>query len=209
MKLYQFSVSPNCQKVVALAHEVGMPLEFATVDLFKGEARTPAMLAKNPNGKLPILEDGDFVLWESTAMLAYIATKAGRADLAPTTPRERAEVDRWTSWQGAHFGPAIRKVAFERIVKKLAGLGAPDEALVKAGIEEFAVTASVLEQSLGTKEYVCGRLTIADFCLAPYAAITESCGLDFGPYPNAKAWLERMVARDSLKKTLAAARGAA
>jgi len=209
MKLYQFPFSPNCQKVVAVAHEVGVPLELATVDLFKGEARTPAMLAKNPNGKLPILEDGDFVLWESTAMLSYVAAQGGRADLAPTTPRERAEVERWTSWQGAHFGPAIRKVAFERIVKKLGGLGAPDEALVKAGVEEFATTAKVLEQSLGTKEYLCGRLSIADFALAPYAALTASCGLDFEPYPKAKAWLSRMVARDSMQKTLAAARGAA
>jgi glutathione S-transferase len=209
MKLYQFPLSPNCQKVVALAHELGLPIELATLDLFKGEARTPAMLAKNPNGKLPILEDGDFVLWESTAMLTYMAGKAGRADLAPTTPRERAEVERWTSWQGAHFSPAIRKVAFERIVKRLAGLGAPDEAVVKAGIEEFATVASVLEQSLGTKEYVCGRLTIADFALAPSAALTASCGLDLDPYPRAKAWLARMVARESVKKTLAAARGAA
>jgi glutathione S-transferase len=209
MKLYQYPLSPNCQKVVALAHEVGVSLELATVEVFKGEARTAAMLAKNPNGKLPILEDEDFVLWESTAMLAYIAAKAGRADLAPTTPRERAEVDRWTSWQNIHFGPAIRKVAFERIVKKLAGLGAPDEEVVKAGIEEFAVTASVLEQSLGNKEYVCGRLTIADFALTPYTAIAASCGLDLGAYPKASAWLERMLARGSMKKTMAAARGAA
>jgi glutathione S-transferase len=209
MKLFQIPLSPNCQKVVALAHEVGVPLELAMVDVFRGGARTPAMLAKNPNGKLPILEDGDFVLWESTAMLGYIAAKAGRADLAPTTPRERAEVDRWTSWQNAHFGPAIRKVAFERIVKKLAGLGAPDEAVVKAGMEEFAVTASVFEQSLGTKEYVCGRLTIADFALAPYTALTASCGLDLGAYPKASAWLGRMLERDSMKRTMAAAREAA
>jgi glutathione S-transferase len=208
MKLYQFALSPNCQKVVALAHEVGTPLELVSVDLFKGEARTPAMLAKNPNGKLPILEDGDFVLWESMAMLTYIATKAGRSDLSPTTPRERAEVDRWTAWQGAHFGPAIRKVAFERIVKKLAGLGAPDEAVVAAGIAEFATTAGVLEQSLGTKEYLCGRLTIADFALTPHAALTASCGLDFEPYPKAKAWLGRMTSRDSMRATMAAARGA-
>jgi glutathione S-transferase len=209
MKLYQLTFSPACQKVVALAHEVGVPLALVAVDLFKGGARTPAMLAKNPNGKVPILEDGDFVLWESAAMLAYVAAKAGRLDLAPTTPRERAEVDRWTSWEGAHFGPAIRKVAFERIVKKLAGLGAPDEAMVKAGIEEFAARASVLEQSLGANEYLCGRLTIADFNLAPYAALAESCGLDFEPYPRAKAWLGRMASRDSMKKTLGAAREAA
>lgn len=209
MKLYQHPFSPNCQKVVALAHEVGVPLELAAVEIFKGGARTPAMLAKNPNGKVPILEDGDFVLWESRAMLAYIAGTAGRVDLAPTTPRERADVDRWTAWQGAHFGPAIRKVAFERVVKKLVGQGAPDEAVVKAGVAEFAVTASVLEQSLGAKEYLCGRLTIADFDLAPYAALAADCGLDLDPYPKAKAWLGRMVARDSMKKTLAAAREAA
>lgn len=209
MKLYQIALSPNCQKVMALAREVGVPLTLAPIDVFKGGARTPAMLALNPNGKLPILEDGDFVLWESNAMLAYIAAAAGRADLAPSAARERAEVERWTYWQGAHFGPAVRKVAFERIVKKLAGLGAPDEALIKAGIEEFAVVASVLERALGDKEYVCGRLTIADFALAPYAALTEACGLDMDPYPGAKAWLARMTARESVRGTLAAAREAA
>lgn len=209
MKLYQLPFSPACQKVVALAHEVGVPLELSNLDLFKGAARTPAMLAKNPNGKVPILEDGDFVLWESTAMLTYIATKAGRGDLAPTGPRERAEVERWLAWEGAHFGPAIRKVAFERIVKKLAGLGAPDEAAVKLGMDEFATRAGVLEQSLGTNEYLCGPLTIADFGLAPYAALAGDCGLDFTPYPKAKAWLARMLSRESMKQTLAAAREAA
>lgn len=209
MKLYQLPFSPNCQKVVALAHEVDVPLELFMVDIFKGEGRTTALLAKNPNGKVPILEDGDFVLWESTAMLPYIAAKAGRTDLAPSTPRERAELERWTFWQGAHFDPAIRKVARERIVKKLAGWGAPDEALVQAGIAEFAVVASVLEQGLGTKEYLCGRLTIADFALAPYAALSAQCGLDLAPYPRASEWLARMTARQSMKKTLAAASGAA
>ena len=92
-----------------------------------------------------------------------------------------------------------------RVVKKLVGRGAPDEAVVQAGVAEFAAAASVLEQSLGTKEYVCGRLTIADFDLTPYAALTASCGLDFQPYPKAKAWLGRMTARDSVKRTLAAA----
>jgi glutathione S-transferase len=208
MKLYQFALSPNCQKVVALAAEVGVPLEMTMIDLFKGESRTPAMLAKNPNGKLPILEDGEFVLWESNAMLAYIAAKADRSDLAPTTPRERAEVDRWLAWSIAHFGPAIGKVAFERIVKKLGGLGAPDETIIQKGSEEFANVIKVLDRELEARDYVCGRLTIADFALAPYAAVAPSCGLDFGPYPKANAWLARMNARESLRKTFAAARGA-
>ncbi len=209
MKLYQFALSPNCQKVVALAHEVGVRLDLEHVDLFKGGAKTPSMRAKNPNAKVPILEDGDFVLWESTAMLAYIAAAAGRNDLAPTAPRERAEIDRWLSWSGTHFGPAVRKVAFERVVKRLAGLGAPDEAVVKQGTEEFATVAGVLDEALGSKEYLAGRLSIADFHLAPYAVVAASAGLDLEPYAKAKGWLDRMTARDSMKKTLAAARGAA
>lgn len=208
MKLYQFPLSPNCQKVVALAYEVGVPLEMTVIDLFKGGGRTPEMLAKNPNGKLPILEDGDFVLWESNAMLGYVATKADRTDLAPAAPRERADVDRWLAWHNAHFNPAIRAVAFERVIKKLAGLGAPDEANIQRGTAEFAQFAGVLDQALGSKEYLCGRLTIADFALCTAAALTDSCGLDFGPYPRAKAWLERMIARESVRKALAAARGA-
>jgi len=209
VKLYQFPLSPNCQKVVALAREVGVPLQPIRVDVFKGESRTREYLAKNPNGKVPVLVDGDFVLWESNAMLGYIAGKAGRVDLAPTTPRERANVDRWLAWHNAHFGAAVGKVAFERIVKKLTGLGAPDEAAVKKGTDEFAVVADVLEKALAGQTYLCDTLTIADFCVAPYAAATELCGLHFGDHPNVKAWLGRMLARDSLRETLAAAREAA
>jgi len=208
MKLYQFPLSPNCQKVVAVAHEAGVPLTIVNLDVFKGEAKSAEMLARNPNGKIPVLDDDGFVLWESNAMLGYVASKADRTDLAPTAPRDRANVDRWLAWSNAHFSPAVRKVAFERIVKKLAGLGAPDEAAVKAGTEEFAVVASVLEQSLAGKEFLCGRITIADFANVTYAAICEDAGLALTRYPNVQRWLGRMLERPSMQRTLEAARGA-
>jgi glutathione S-transferase len=208
VKLYQFPLSPNCQKVVALAREVGLPLTLVNLALFKGEGKSPEMLAKNPNGRVPVLEDGDFVLWESNAILGYLASKADRADLAPALPRDRADVDRWLSWSVSHFAPAVRKVAFERIVKKLAGLGEPDEAMVKAGAAEFAVFAAVLDRSLEGKDYLCGRLTIADFAHAPYAALCETCGLALAPYPNVRRWLGRMLERESMQHTLRAAREA-
>lgn len=209
MKLYQFPFSPNSQKVVALAYEVGVELTTQTLNVFKGEARTPEILAKNPNGKVPILEDGDFVLWESNAILAYLAGVAGRADLAPTDVPARAEVDRWLSWLNAHFGPAVRKVAIERVVKKLAGLGPADEALVKEGTEEFQVLARVLDACLEGREYLCGALTIADFAAIPQAALLDACGLDVGPYRNVAAWRSRMLARPSVRRMLAEVRAAA
>ena len=210
MKLYQYPLSPNCQKVVAVAYEVGVPLTSVPVAVFQGEARSAELLAKNPNGRVPILEDEEekLVLWESNAMLGYVAAKADRADLAPTTPRDRADVDRWLAWSNAHFAPAVRKVAFERVVKKLAGLGAPDEAAIAAGTEDFRVVASVIDRCLDGKDYLCGGLTVADFSIITYAAVCENVGLDVAPYRSFRRWVGRMLARDSVQRTLRASREA-
>jgi glutathione S-transferase len=105
-----------------------------------------------------------------------------------------------------HFEAAVRKVAFERIVKKLTGRGAADEAMVKIGTDDFTRFATVLDKSLAGKEYLCGRLTIADFAVAAYAQLCDSCGLDLSPYANARVWLGRMLARESMRRTLATAR---
>src|SRR5215472_11894637 len=156
MKLYDFPPSPNCQKVRAVLYELGLPFETVPVHLFKGETRTPAYLAKNPNGRAPLLEDGDFLLWESNAILGYLANKSGTTQLAPTSARERADVERWLFWQGAHLGPAVRKVAFERLVKKFQGRTDIDLAAIDAGTADFATFSGVLDKSLGNKEYVAG-----------------------------------------------------
>src|SRR5262245_38420699 len=126
MRLYDFPFSPNCRKVRAVAYELGVALELVPVDLLKGESRTPAFLAKNPNGRVPVLEDGDLTLWESTAIMRYLASGTS---LVPTARRAAAEMDRWIAWQLAHLGPAMSKVAFERVVKPLRRLGPPDAAL--------------------------------------------------------------------------------
>src|SRR5258708_26209680 len=169
----------------------------------KGESRTPAFLAKNPNGKVHVLEDEGFILWESTAIIRYLATKHGRSWLVPAGAREQADVDRWLAWQVAHLSPAISKVAFERIVKKLTGQGTPDQALIEAGTVEFEKMTDVLEGSLGGKEYVAGRLSLADFALAAHYSVTALAGLDMSRHKKASAWLERVLARDSMKRAIA------
>src|SRR5262249_17307876 len=100
MKLYDFPFSPNCRKVRAVADEVGIAPAFVPVNLVKGEQRAATFLSVNPNGRAPVLVDGDLVLTESNAIIAYLATKhSGTMPLVPTQARERAEVDRWLSWQ--------------------------------------------------------------------------------------------------------------
>ncbi|HEY8090776.1 MAG TPA: glutathione S-transferase family protein [Polyangiaceae bacterium] len=200
MKVHDFPFSPNCRKVRAIVYELGLDVEFLPVNLFRGESRTPQFLAVNPNGRVPVLVDGDLVLWESNAIVNYLAHGT---PLLPAQQRERAEVERWTDWQLAHIGPAIRTVAFERVVKPMLGKGQPDAALVEAGARDYATFSGVLDESLGRKEYVAGRLSVADFVLASVYSLAASVGLETAPYPKVNAWLGRVLARDSMKRALA------
>jgi glutathione S-transferase len=208
MKLYDFAFSPNCRKVRAVAYELAIELEFAPVNLAKGEQRAPAFLAKNPNGRVPVLEDGDFLLWESVAILRYLVAKHGAGGLVPSGVREQADMDRWLFWQGAHLSPALSKVAFERIAKKLTGQGPPDQARIDEGTAEFAKLSGVLDSSLGSREYLAGRLSLADFALAAHYSLAGMAGLDVTPYATVSAWLSRVLARPSMRRALADAQAA-
>ena len=86
MKLYDFPFSPNSRKVRAVAYELGIALETQRIDLLTGGQRSPEFLAKNPNGRVPVLEDGDLILWESAAIIRYLA--AG-SSLLPTAGGRR------------------------------------------------------------------------------------------------------------------------
>jgi glutathione S-transferase len=200
MRIYDFPLSPNCRKVRAIVYELGLRPEFVSVALFKNEQTRSDVVALNPNAKVPILVDGDFVLWESNAICAYLATGT---DLLPTGRRERAEVDRWNSWQLAHIGPAIGKVAFQRLVKPLTGRGQPDAGIVEEGMAEYARFSNVLEASLAGREYVVGKLSIADFVLASMFSIGATVGLETAPYPKLNAWLGRVLGRESMRRALA------
>lgn len=201
MKLYDFPFSPNCRKVRAVAYELGVPLDIVRVDLLRGESRTPAFLALNPNGRVPVLDDDGFVLWESTAIQRYLATST---PLLPTARRAAADVDRWLAWQVAHLGPAMRKVAYERVVKQALRSGPPDAAVVAAGTAEFTAASAVLDAALAGREYVAGALSIADFALASHYSLAKACGLELTA-PAVESWLARMLARDSMRRVLAEA----
>jgi glutathione S-transferase len=202
MKLYDFPFSPNCRKVRAVAYELGVPFDRVHVDLLKGGSRVPEFLAKNPNGKVPVLEDGDLILWESVAILRYLAT--GTA-LLPAERRVAAEVDRWLAWQLAHLSPALSKVGFEKIVKKLTGRGAPDAARIAEGTAEFEQYSAVLDSVLAKRECVAGPLTIADFALAAHYSLAPACGLEVARYRSLDAWLQRVCGRASMARALAEA----
>ena len=116
MKLYGFPISPNTWKVRAVAAHLGIVLDNQLVDLSRGEQRAPEYLALNPTGRTPTLVDGDFVLWESNAIMQYLASGKPNA-LWPDDARSRADIARWQSWQLAHWGKAAcQPLIFERVV---------------------------------------------------------------------------------------------
>ena len=100
IKLHVFPGSPRAQKVLAVAYQLDLPFEQVFVDLSKGAHKTPAFLQLNPNGRMPVLEDGGFVLWESDAIIQYLASKKPGA-LMPTDDKGRALVAQWLSWNMA------------------------------------------------------------------------------------------------------------
>src|ERR1700687_3089085 len=133
MKLYGFPPSPNTWQIRALAAYLGVPLEFELVDLTKGGSRTPAFLAINPTGRTPALVDGDFKLWETLAIMQYVASKKPNA-LWPSDARIRADITRWQSWHLAHWNRDVwSAVLSERLVNKNLKLVPPDAAAMADG----------------------------------------------------------------------------
>ena len=148
MKLYGFPISPNTRKVQATAAQIGIPLDFELVDLTKGQTRTPEFLALNPTARTPVLVDGDFKLWESNAIMQYIAGKKPNS-LWPDDLRTRADISRWQCWQLAHWHVGCSGILFENFVKGALGMGAADPDVVKKAEVAFHRDATVLEAHLG------------------------------------------------------------
>ena len=210
MKLYGFPLSPNTWKVRALAAYLGVPLELEFVDLTKGDQRTPAYLALNPTGRTPTLVDGDVTLWESNAILQYIAGKTANT-VWPNDAAKRADIARWQFWQLAHWGAeACQPLTFQRLVKKIFNVGPPDEAVVAKALEAFNKEATMLDAHLAKQKYLVGdQLTVADFAVAAALLYAEQAQMPLGPYANVRAWLERVTALPCWRETAPQAPAAA
>ncbi|MGA7789206.1 MAG: glutathione S-transferase family protein [Xanthobacteraceae bacterium] len=202
MKLYGFAPSPNTWQVRALAVHLGVPLDFVALDFVKGDTRTPDFLAINPTGRTPTLVDGDFKLWETLAVMQYVAGKTANA-LWPDNARTRADITRWQSWNLAHWTrDAWAPVLTERLVKKMLNLGPPDEAVIAKGLEAFNKEAAVLNAHLGSHKYLVGEaLTIADFAVAASLFYAQDAQMPLAPYPHVRAWSERVMALPCWRKT--------
>ncbi len=187
MKLYDYVLSPSCYKVRLMAAILGIKLEIRPVDFHPGaEHRGPELLALNPAGSIPILEDGDLVLTESSAMLAYLAADAAPEWLGHGSPRETARVQQWLSFSHrltANLGGA-------RLHEMLLRPG-DIKALRVQGIAALReLEAGLFEQGeRGMQFLAANRATIADIACFPYVALAPDGGISLDPYPLIRLWM--------------------
>jgi glutathione S-transferase len=193
MKLHTFVGSPNSHKVQAVVSHLGLGIQVEYHDFVGGELRTADYLALNPNGMVPLLVDGAFRLWESNAIMQYLADKAGSDALFPRDPQKRADVVRWQFWELAHFNKAFGLLAFETFAKPKLKLGATNNSLVEMVRADLARFAPVLERHLVGRQYVVGEdITIADYSMIPFESYRPAVPFDWSAYPNINAYFDRL-----------------
>ncbi len=204
LKLHVFPPSPRGFKVLVVAHQLGLDYEFVFCDLTKGDQKSAAYTALNPNQRMPTLEDGDFKLWESNAISQYLATKKWESGLLPRDERARADVSRWQFWESTTWDPACAILIFERAVKRLFGGGAPDPVEVEKGLQRFNRAASVLDAHLRGRQYVCGDgLTIADFAIGAALTMAEPAQLPLESYGEIRRWAGKLAELPAWQRTRA------
>jgi glutathione S-transferase len=162
--------------------ELGVPYEFVLLDMMAGEHRQPAFLAINPMGKVPAIVDGDLQLWESGAILLYLAEKYG----TPLTLDQRAEMTQWVLFANATLGPGIFVEASRE--KEMPRLFGP------------------LNERLSHQTFLMGEgFTVADAAVGSILAYMPlMLKIDFAGYPALQAYVQRITERPAFQKTIGA-----
>lgn len=203
MKLFVLPQSPNTIKVLAMIHHLGLQVEIVVPDLKAGETKTPEYLKMNPNGRTPVLVDGDFVLWESNAILQYLALKHPEGNLLPKDIQGQANVTRWVAWTQAHWGPAVRPIMLERLMKPMMLGQQPDEEAVTKALPEFELFAKVLDDHLGHNSFlVSDHLTVADFVVCSMLVYAGPARFPLENFPNIVAYNKRVTDNDAWRKAM-------
>jgi glutathione S-transferase len=186
MKLYDYILSPSCYKVRLMAALTGVKLDIRPVDFHPGlEHRGQELMALNPGGSIPILEDGDMILTESSAMLVYLAARAAPEWLGSNAPEQAARIQQWLSFS-------------HRLTANLGGARLHDMLLRPGNIDLLRaqgiaalreLEAGLFEQSeRGMRFLASDQPTVADVACFPYVALAPDGGVSLDSYPTIRLW---------------------
>lgn len=188
-RLYDYLPSGNGYKARLVMKRLRIDYQLVEVDITKGQSRTPEFLARNANGRIPVLEvPGKGFLPESHAIVSFLAEGS---DLIPTDAFDRARMWQWMCFEQYHVEPNIGTARFwlSSLGKTRAELG---EKLIEKKKLGYAAL-DVLEATLRDREYLAGRaFSLADICVFAYVHVSNEGGFDLHPYPHVRAWCDRV-----------------
>lgn len=190
--LHEFPASGNCYKIRLTAAHLGLTLERRSYNILKGETRTPEFLATiNPNGRIPVLQNGDLMLPESNAACFYLADGS---DLIPDERFERADMLHWMFWEQYNHEPNVATLRFWLRYVGLEALSAAQRTQIATKREAGMAALDLMDRHLADRNFLVGdRLSIADICLFAYTHVADEADLDLEAYPAIVAWMERIM----------------
>jgi glutathione S-transferase len=192
MQLYSNPISTNARRVLMAADHLGIELDLVECNLMS-EADRRRLEEVNPNSKIPVLVDDGFVLWESCAIMQYLADGKPGQTVYPRDPLARADVNRWMFWACQHFAPAIGVIVWENVWKKVVtGVDADVNELAR-GARDLARAAAVLDRHMAGREWlVWDGVTLADYAVAAPLMYRDRARLPLDDYPHLLAWFDRV-----------------
>ena len=190
--------SVNVQKVMWTAAEIGVNVDRQDIGGAFGGNDTEDYLAKNPNGQVPTLVDGDFVLWESQAIVRYLSESYGVAPWYPASLKDRGLCSQWMDWYIANLHPAMTVMFWQLIRTSDADR---NNAAVATAAVDAAKEWAILDKHLENNAYLLGDgLTMGDVPLGCAAYRWHSMDIERPDLPNLKRWWDSLAARDAYKK---------
>jgi glutathione S-transferase len=198
IKLWGRGTSSNVMKVVWLFEELGLKYERVDVGGSFGGTQTPSYLAINPLGLIPTLQEGDFTLFESNAILRYICNAhAPETTLYPQAPHERAIVEAWMDFQQTALS-RHQSLLFQSLIRT-----APekrDNAVIAMATKDASAIWAILDARLAAHLFVCGKdITLADFAFGPHVHRWFNMSFERPQAPHLLAWYQRLLERPAFK----------
>jgi glutathione S-transferase len=200
MELYGRSCALNVQKVIWLLEELQLPYIMHEVGGRFGGLNNPNFLAMNPLGKVPVISDGDNVVWESHTILRYLAATYGGETWWPEAPYERSLYERWQDWAQLSFQPAFMTL-FWGHYRMPESDRQPEQ--IAAGLTQCQECLRMLDEQLSTTPFLAGHhITLADICagVSFYRLTTQGIDIPLGIHVG--CWYKRLQARDAYQKAV-------
>lgn len=198
IKIYG-SPRSSAGRVYWLMEELGLTYERMPLNMSQREHKSPEYLKLNPNGKVPCLVDGNYIIWESMAITQYLTAKYnGNSPLLPKTPEEVGHIAQWSFWSilemQKHAVEWLIQVMFMPADKK-------DPSIIERAQKSLIPLFGILNQALENKNYLVGnRFTLADLHVASVVNVAVSLGFDTTPYPQVHSWAKACQDRPAWHK---------